>query len=88
MWSYLLSAIGITGLYLAGSKKRIGWMVGFLAQGFWIAYALSTKQYGFCLSAFAYAWVYARNWWRARPDPQLVAMDRRIRAAWDEAFPD
>ncbi len=56
--------MGIIGLVLAGSKMKIGWAIGFGAQGLWLAYALVTHQWGFILSAFAYGFVYARNWWK------------------------
>jgi hypothetical protein len=65
-WSWLLTAIGVTGLWMAGSKKAVGWAVGVFAQALWIAYALSTEQYGFLASALCYAFVYGRNfarWW-------------------------
>ena len=60
-WSYLLTAVGVFGLYLAGRKDRRGWMVGIGAQVLWIAYATATHQWGFYVSAVAYGWVYARN---------------------------
>lgn len=66
-WSWLLTAIGILGLWAAGSKKAWGWLVGISAQGLWVAYALATEQYGFLVSALAYCTVYVRNYlnWRA-----------------------
>lgn len=65
-WSYLLTAVGAVGLYIAGRKHPAGWLVGLGAQGLWIAYALSTKQYGFLFSSLIYGSVYARNYraWR------------------------
>lgn len=66
-WSWLLTAVGVTGLWLAGSKNKVWWMIGLGAQFLWLAYALATEQYGFFFSAFAYGSVYARNlraWWR------------------------
>lgn len=65
-WSYLLTAVGAVGLLLAGRMQRAGWLVGLGAQGLWIAYALSTQQHGFLISAFIYGSVYARNYlaWR------------------------
>lgn len=60
-WSYLLAAVGVLGLYLAGRRNRWGWFVGLAAQVLWIAYALITTQYGFLVSALAYASVYASN---------------------------
>lgn len=69
MWSYVLTAVGVTGLWLAGRKVWWAWFVGLGAQGLWLAYAISTRQWGFLVSAFAYGWVYARNglrWTRER----------------------
>jgi hypothetical protein len=63
-WSWLLTAVGVTGLYFAGSHRRIGWAIGLGAQVLWIAYAVSSSQWGFIVSALAYGGVYARNWLR------------------------
>jgi hypothetical protein len=71
-WSWILTAVGVTGLYLAGRRSWIGWAVGFGAQWIWIAYALATRQWGFLVSAFAYGAVYAKN---------LMAWRREARAA-------
>jgi hypothetical protein len=66
-WSYVLTAVGILGLYLAGRKLWWAWLIGLGAQSLWVAYAVVTKQWGFIVSALAYGWVYARNAlrWRA-----------------------
>lgn len=65
-WSWILTAVGVTGLYFAGRKRSVGWAIGLAAQGLWVAYAISTEQWGFLVSAFAYGWVYAKNFiaWR------------------------
>jgi nicotinamide riboside transporter PnuC len=68
-WSWLLTIIGVTGLWLAGQKNVWGWAVGLAAQPVWIIYALATGQYGFVVSGLAYGGVYAKNfiwWWRER----------------------
>jgi hypothetical protein len=64
IWSCVLAAVGILGLWLAGRKQKIGWAVGLSAQILWIIFACITKQWGFILSAIAYGWVYGRNWLR------------------------
>lgn len=72
VWSVVLSVIGITGIYLAGSKNIWGWVLGFSSQVLWIVFAIVTKQYGFILSALAYGWVYGRNylkWKREKEAP-------------------
>jgi hypothetical protein len=63
-WSVLLTTVGVVGLFLAGSKYKLGWAVGLGAQGLWIAYAIATQQWGFLASAGAYGYVYARNYIR------------------------
>ena len=66
-WSWLLTGVGVIGLFLAGSHRRAGWAIGLGAQGLWITYALATQQYGFVVSAFAYGWVYLRNFRKWTP---------------------
>lgn len=68
-WSLILAAVGITGLWLAGSGRRIAWAIGVAAQLLWLAYAVATRQYGFLLTAVAYGVVNARNWLAWRPTP-------------------
>lgn len=65
-WSWLLTAVGVFGLWLAGRRNVYGWAVGIAAQGLWIAYATATEQWGFYVSALAYGWVYVKNFraWR------------------------
>lgn len=65
-WSWILTAAGIAGLLLAGSKRKVGWLLGFCIQPVWLVFAIVTEQYGFILSAVAYGSVYARNWIRWR----------------------
>jgi hypothetical protein len=66
-WSWILTAVGVVGLYFAGRKMWWSWLIGLGAQVLWIAYAIATEQWGFIVSALAYGGVYGRNallWWR------------------------
>lgn len=78
-WSYVLAAVGIVGLYLLGSKKRVGWLIGIFAQILWVVYAFATQQYGFILSAVAYAFVNIRGYKlfekKTKKYPGVVEMD-------------
>lgn len=70
-WSWVLTAIGITGLVLAGRRVWWAWRVGLAAQPIWIAYGIATRQYGFVVSGLAYGAVYVQNnnlWKKARDD--------------------
>ena len=66
MWSYVLAAIGVTGISFVGRKTIWGWLVLLLNECLWIIYAVTTKQYGFIFAAIAYAVVYIKSYllWR------------------------
>jgi hypothetical protein len=61
-WSYVLAAIGVAGIFFVGRKTIWGWWVLLFNEVLWIAYALVTNQYGFILSAIAYAAVYIKSY--------------------------
>lgn len=67
-WSWILTAIGVLGLYAAGSRRSWGWLLNFFAQGMWLTYALTTEQWGFVPAPFIYGSVYLRNYRKARAD--------------------
>ena len=60
-WSWVLTSVGLVGLFLAGRKIWWAWLIGLGAQVLWIVYAVQTQQYGFILSACAYGFVYLIN---------------------------
>jgi nicotinamide riboside transporter PnuC len=66
MWSWILAAIGVTGIFLVGKKTIYGWLILLLNECIWIAYALATDQYGFIVMALSYAAVYVKSYlgWR------------------------
>jgi nicotinamide riboside transporter PnuC len=65
-WSWLLAVIGVTGIFFVGRKTVWGWLVLLVNEAIWIVYAVTTKQYGFIVSAIAYAAVYIKSFihWR------------------------
>jgi hypothetical protein len=60
-WSYALTLVGVTGVFLAGRKDWRGWAVGILSEIVWIIYAIVTMQYGFIFGALAYGAVFTKN---------------------------
>jgi len=60
LWSFLLAAIGVCGLLIAASHPKIGWWFNIAAQAVWVTYAIMTTQWGFLVSALAYAVAYVR----------------------------
>lgn len=69
-WPWILTVVGVIGFYLSGAKKRSGWMIGIASQGLWLAYAITTKQWGFIPACAAYGTVYYYNWckWKGAVD--------------------
>ena len=61
IWSFVLAAVGVLGLYVAGRRLWWGWAIGLGAQSLWVVYAIATRQWGFIASAIAYGCVYTRN---------------------------
>lgn len=56
-WDWVLVIPGMFGLYLTTKKLVAGFVVGASVQVLWMAYGLSTSQYGFVLSALGYGYV-------------------------------
>lgn len=73
LWSFILAAIGVSGLLIAATRPRIGWWFNITAQVAWVAYAISTRQWGFLLTAVAYAIAYARLLRKAYADRRQTA---------------
>lgn len=68
VWSWVLSLTGLVGIWLAGSKRPVGWAVLLASEVLWIAYALTTHQLGFLVGGLLWAVVYTRNLiaWRSQ----------------------
>jgi hypothetical protein len=73
-WSWLLMSVGVTGLWLAGRKSKWGWAIGFGSQVLWLAYSISSRQWGFLASCFAYGTVHFMNFRRWRADSRGVEL--------------
>jgi hypothetical protein len=61
-WSWILAAIGVSGIFFVGQKSIWGWLVLLANECLWIIYAITTQQYGFIFAALAYATVYIRSY--------------------------
>lgn len=56
-WSVVLTVVGASGIYLTGRRLWAGFAVGLGAQALWVAYGLTTGQWGFLGSAAVYGWM-------------------------------
>lgn len=78
IWSFVLSAIGILGIFLAGKKNKLGWAIGLGAQVLWIVFAITTAQYGFIFAALAYGSIYLKNWLSWRKDDKVKDSTKQV----------
>lgn len=62
LWSWLLTIVGVTGMYLVGKKNRNGWLVAVASQGLWITFAIITGQLGFIVAAVIYGTIFIKNY--------------------------
>ena len=79
MWSYVLAAIGVTGIFFVGRKTIWGWLVLLINECLWIVYAVTTEQYGFIFAAIAYGIVYTKSYmlWR-QEDTKAKPIDNTL----------
>lgn len=60
-WSWVLTAVGLTGFVLAGKKVWWCWYVNIACQALWMTYAIVSEQWGFIVAALAYTFVFTKN---------------------------
>lgn len=60
-WSWILTAVGLTGFVLAGKKVWWCWYINIACQALWMTYAIVTEQWGFIVAALAYTFVFTKN---------------------------
>ena len=69
MWSWILTAFGLSTMWLAGRKIWWAWFVGIAGQAAWVTYGIVTNQAGFLVGSVACSAIYAKNaiqWTRER----------------------
>jgi len=87
-WSYLLAAIGVTGIFFVGRKTIWGWLVLCVNECIWIAYAIATKQYGFIIMALAYTAVYIKSYmgWKSESESETPQPPKAAEFELDELW--
>lgn len=67
-WSWILVAIGVSGIFLVGRKTIWGWLILCVNECLWIIYAVTTEQHGFIVGAIIYGIVYVKSFLHWRRD--------------------
>lgn len=76
LWSWILTAVGMTGFILAGRKVWWCWYVNLFCQVLWYIYSITTQQWGFFVGALFYTAIFARNayvWTKERNEKYWTA---------------
>lgn len=58
---WVMSALTIWTMYLAGNKARLAWQIGLGNQALWAIFIVTTHQWGLAPMCAAITFVYARN---------------------------
>ena len=66
MWSFVLAAGSIGGLWVVSKKPTIGWAWILIMEFLWITYAALIRQWGFMVLCICYAIVYTFNLYKTR----------------------
>lgn len=61
---WLLSAITIYSMLLAGNKKKGAWLIGMINQALWLVYILTGHFWGLLPMNIALWIVYGRNYFK------------------------
>lgn len=58
---WVISALTITAMHLAGNKSRHAWTLGLFNQTLWTAWVVHTESWGLLVTVAGMIFVYTRN---------------------------
>lgn len=69
IWGWILTTLGVVGIYVVGTGRRWGWLFCFGDEIVWTVYAIQTHQLGFVPGNIIYGAVLLRNYQKAKKTP-------------------
>ena len=68
---WLISIITIYSALLCGKKKASGWFIGFINQGLWLTWIITSETWGMLPMNIVLAFIFAKNYfkWVAEEHP-------------------
>lgn len=60
-YTWIMSAITVWSMWLAGENKRTAWVLGLFNQGLWLLFIFQTKAWGLLPMNIALTITYTRN---------------------------
>ena len=77
MWSFILAAGSIGGLWIVSKRPGLGWAWILIMEFLWITYAALIRQWGFMVLCICYAIVYTYNLYKARSKNEKILGKRK-----------
>ena len=77
MWSFVLAAGSIGGLWIVSKHPTLGWLWTLIMEFLWITYSFLTQQWGFMTLCICYAIVYTYNLYKARSKNEKILGGRK-----------
>lgn len=84
---WITSAVTLYGMWLLGSKKRSGWIVGIANQGLWIVTSIAFHTWGFLPLSASLLVTYTRNLLRWRADDIAFAAAQSVDSHTEQERP-
>ena len=60
-YTWIMSAITVWSMWLAGDRKKLAWVLGLINQGLWLLFIFQTKAWGLLPMNVALVITYSRN---------------------------
>lgn len=76
---WVMSAITIWSMWLAGNKSTLAWKIGLANQVLWLAFNIHFKVWGFLPTTLFLVYVYTRNLIKWRRDAKRLSEEYQIR---------
>lgn len=69
-WGWLGAALVLLSMWVVGNGHRQGFLIGALAEAFWLVYAYTIGSTELAIMSFIFVGVYLRNWikWQKSDD--------------------
>ncbi len=71
-WSWYLTTIGVTSMFMIRKHLWQGWLLGIVVQFSWATYAVFTQQWGFIVSALLYGYIAVTGMLKWRAEAQVT----------------
>lgn len=61
-YGWIGAALVLLSMWIVGNGNRVGFLVGAVAEGFWLIYAFSIGSVELAIMSVVFVGVYIRNW--------------------------